>query len=224
LLVVSSSGPAGTVYVFRPGTAIQETTVLEAQDARPRLDARAILPLNYWNNGEFRDQLNLDTLEYKTLAEMFREDVSTPKRKQYVSPDASIFLPTGRVVQQGPPDARGWRFSDNLDTYGFLSAAPGDRVYVSNSSEDVTYSGRVNSDGTLADLQVFADRGGEAVAVDHNRNVYIANGQVFVFDGSGREIGRIDVPERPIDLVFGGPDGCTLFMLSQHSLYSVEVR
>jgi hypothetical protein len=224
LLVVSSSGPAGTVYVFRPGTAIQETTVLEAQDARPRLDARAILPLNYWNNGEFRDQLNLDTLEYKTLADMFREDVSTPKRKQYVSPDASIFLPTGRVVQQGPPDARGWRFSDNLDTYGFLSAAPGDRVYVSNSSEDVTYSGRVNSDGTLADLQVFADRGGEAVAVDHNRNVYIANGQVFVFDGSGREIGRIDVPERPIDLVFGGPDGCTLFMLSQHSLYSVEVR
>jgi sugar lactone lactonase YvrE len=150
--------------------------------------------------------------------------VSTPKRKQYVSPDGSVFLPAGRVVQQGPPDARGWRFSDNLDTHGFLSAAPGDRVYVINSSEDVTYSGRVNSDGTLADLQVFADRGGEAVAVDRNRNVYIANGQIFVCDRSGTAIGRIDVPERPIDLVFGGPGGRTLFILGHHALYSVETK
>jgi len=224
LLVVSSWGPAGTVYTFHPGTTIQESTVLEAQDARPRPGARAIVPLNYWNNGEFRDQLNLDTMEYKTLSEMFREDVSAPKAKQYLSLDGSIFLPAGRVVQQGPPDARGWRFSDNLDTYGFLSAAPGDRVYVSNSSEDVTYSGRVNPDGTLAELQAFADRGGEAVAVDHTGNVYIANGQVFIYDRSGRAAGRIDVPERPIDLVFGGPDGRTLYILSHRSLYSVEVR
>ena len=48
----------------------------------PRPGARVILPLNYWNNGEFRDQLNLDTMQYRTLAEMFREDVGTPKAKQ----------------------------------------------------------------------------------------------------------------------------------------------
>jgi hypothetical protein len=180
--------------------------------------------MNYWNNGEFRDQLNLATMEYKTLAEMFREDVSTPKAKQYGSPDGSVFLPAGRVVQQGPPDARGWRFSDNLDTYGFLSAAPGDRVWVINSSEDVTYSGRVNGDGTLADLRVFADRGGEGVAVDRNGSVYVLNGEIFVYDRTGKATGRIDVPERPIDLAFGGPDGRTLFILSHHSLYSVEPR
>ncbi|HUA60024.1 MAG TPA: glycosyl hydrolase family 28-related protein [Verrucomicrobiae bacterium] len=224
LLVLSSRGPAGTVYTFRPGTPIEQTTVLKVADARPRPGARVILPVNYWNNGEFRDQLNLDTLEYKSLAEMFREDVSTPKAKQYVPADGSIFLPAGRVVQQGPPDARGWRFSDNLDTYGFLSAAPGDRVYVSNSSEDVTYSGRVNADGTLVDLQVFADRGGEGVAADREGNVYVLNGQVFVYDKSGRATGRIDVPERPIALAFGGSDGRTLFLLSHHSLYAVGIR
>ena len=224
LLVLSSRGPAGTVYTFRPGTPIEQTTVLKVADARPRPGARVILPVNYWNNGEFRDQLNLDTLEYKSLAEMFREDVSTPKAKQYVPADGSIFLPAGRVVQQGPPDARGWRFSDNLDTYGFLSAAPGDRVYVSNSSEDVTYSGRVNADGTLVDLQVFADRGGEGVAADREGHVYVLNGQVFVYDKSGRATGRIDVPERPIALAFGGSDGRTLFLLSHHSLYAVGIR
>jgi len=224
LLVLSSRGPAGTVYTFRPGTPIEQTTVLKVADARPRPGARVILPVNYWNNGEFRDQLNLDTLEYKSLAEMFREDVSTPKAKQYVPADGSIFLPAGRVVQQGPPDARGWRFSDNLDTYGFLSATPGDRVYVSNSSEDVTYSGRVNADGTLVDLQVFADRGGEGVAADREGHVYVLNGQVFVYDKSGRATGRIDVPERPIALAFGGSDGRTLFLLSHHSLYAVGIR
>ena len=92
----------------------------------------------------------------------------------------------------------------------------------SNESEDVTYSGRVNPDGTLTDLQRFADRGGECVAVDGNGNVYIANGQVFVYNTAGKQIGRIDVAERPIDMVFGGPGHRTLFLLAHHALYSVE--
>jgi hypothetical protein len=186
--------------------------------------ARVILPANYWINGEFRDQLNLETLQYKTLAGMFREEVSTPKKKQYVSLDGSVFLPAARVVRQGPPDARGWRFSHNLDTYGFISAAPGDRLYVTNSSEDVTYSARVNPDGSLAELQPFADRGGESVAVDSRGNVYIANGQIFVYDKAGKPAGRIDVPERPLQILFGGAGNQTLFILAHHSLYSVETR
>jgi len=222
LLVLSTYGLASTVYTFRPGSPMSELKLLEPQEAPPRPQARAILPVNYWNNGEFRDQLNFETMEYKTLAEMFREDVANPKARRYISPDGSVFLPAGRVVQQGPPDARGWRFSDNLDTHGFISALPGNRVYVSNESEDLTYSARVNPDGTLADLQPFGDRGGECVAVDRNGNVYVANGQIFIYDKSGKTIGRIDTPERPIDLAFGGPNGRTLFILSHHTLYSAE--
>ena len=36
--------------------------------------------MNWWNNGEFKDQLNLDTLQFNTLAEMFAADATTPKR------------------------------------------------------------------------------------------------------------------------------------------------
>jgi sugar lactone lactonase YvrE len=224
LLVVSSAGPEGTIYSFRPEMSDGLISLLASQEAKPHPGASAILPVNYWNNGEFKDQLDFGTLSFKALPEMFAEDVSTPKAREYVSPDGSVFLPAGRVFQQGPSDASGWRFSDNLDTYGLLVAAPGQRVYVSSASEDRTYSARVNPNGTLGDLRVFADRGGESVATDSHGNVYVANGQIFVYNPSGKQIAEIDVPERPIDLVFGGTDRRTLFILAHHRLYAVKVR
>ncbi len=224
LVVLSSAGPEGTVYCFRPGSPEDQITVLQPQETKPRPDALAVLPVNYWNNGEFKDQLNVETLTYTTLAEMFAHDVSTPKPRQYVSRDGSVFLPAGRVFQQGPSDSTGWRFSDNLDTYGFISAPPGQRIYVSSASEDATYSGLVGLDGTLTDLRHFADRGGESIAVDGSGNVYVANGQIFVYNPAGRQIGEIDVPERPIDIVFRGPAGRTLFILAHHALFAAEVR
>jgi hypothetical protein len=225
LLAMSDAGPQGTVYSFRPGSAKDEITLLTPQAMEARPAARAILPVNYWNNGEFKTQLDFTTMVYKTLAQMFAEDVSTAKAREYVSPDGSVFLPAGRVFQQGPADSTaGWRFSDNLDTYGFLSAAPGDRVYVSSESEDVTYRALLGAEGTLRELEPFAQRGGESVAVDAKGNVYVANGQIFVYDLAGKQIGRIDVPERPLDIVFGGAGGHTLFILAHHALFAVRVR
>jgi hypothetical protein len=98
--------------------------------------AAVLLPVNYWNNGEFKDQLDLNTYAYTTLPEMFLADVSAPKPREYLAPDGSLFLPAGRVFQQGPADEiSGWRFADNLDTYGLVKAHPGQRVYVSSESE-----------------------------------------------------------------------------------------
>ena len=228
LLAVSSDGPEGTVYSFRPrssdGSSDAAITVIAPQPATPHPGADAFLPANYWNNTEFEDQFNFDTFAVTTNNEMFKRDVSAPKAREYVSPDSSVFLPAGRVFQQGPPDSSGWRFSDNLDTYGFLNTRLGERMYVCSSSEDRTYSALVNADGTLSDLKPFAERGGESVAVDGKGNVYVANGEIFVYDPAGKMIGEIDVPERPIDLVFGGADRRTLFILAHHALYTVGVR
>jgi sugar lactone lactonase YvrE len=82
----------------------------------------------------------------------------------------------------------------------------------------------VNSDGTLAELKPFAQRGGESVAVDAHGNVYVANGQIFVYGQDGRQIAEIDVPERPLQLIFGGPDHRTLFILAHRALFAAQVR
>ncbi|MDP1027329.1 glycosyl hydrolase family 28-related protein [Sphingomonas sp. KR1UV-12] len=222
LMVLSSAGRDGTVYSFRPGTPELALTVIPATPAVPHPGASTALPGNWWNNGEFRDQLDLGTYRFTTLAEMFARDVAVPRGLEYVSPDGSVVLPAYRTFQQGPADFRGRRFSDALDTYGFVQARPGTRVQVSNASEGKTYSALVGSGGALTDLKPFADRAGESVATDAKGRVFIANGQIFVHDAAGRALGRIDVPERPLQLLFGGKDGRTLFVITHHALYRVR--
>ena len=230
LMVLSSAGSDGTVYSFNPATPDDRVTVLQPQTAAAHPGAAAVLPVNIWENGEFANQLDLKTYNYTTLAQMFARDVTTPKPKQYRSPDGSLFLPAGRVFRQGPDDAypgmdeTGWRWSNNLDSYGLVTALPGHRVYIASDSEDRTYTAILQGDGTLRDLEPFVERGGESVAADGKGNVYVANGQVFVYAPDGRAIGEIDVPERPIQILFGGPDRRTLFILTHHALYAVTVR
>jgi hypothetical protein len=219
LLVLSSAGRNGTVYSFRPGTPETELKLIPATPAQSFLDAAIALPGNWWNNGEFKDQLNTETYQFTTLAEMFARDAATAPAQVHVSLDRSLVLPAYRVFQQGPADFRGRRFSHALDTYGFVTARPGARVHISNASEARTYSALVGSNGALTQLKKFAERGGESVAAGPDGRVYIANGQIYVHGTDGQALARIDVPERPIQLLFGGPDGRTLFVIGHHSIY-----
>ncbi|KTT96452.1 gluconolaconase [Sphingomonas yabuuchiae] len=220
LLVLSSAGPAATVYSIDP-KAPSAVTLLSPTAATPP-GARIVLPGSVWVNGEFRDQYDPATDRFTTLGEMFAQDIGQPKTLSYVAPDGSIALPAFRVWQQGPTDHRGWRFSDTLDTYGLIATRPGTRIAIANGSEDRTYTGLVSAGGAVTDLKPFADRGGESVVTGADGRVYVANGQVFVYDAAGAELGRIDVPERPLQLVFGGADGRTLFILTHHGLYAAR--
>jgi hypothetical protein len=227
LMVLSSAGPQGTVYSFRPGAPHGDITILEPQPRAPGTGAAIVLPINYWMDGQFANHLNLETYEYTTLAQMFARDLTTLATKEYVSPDGSLRLPAWRVFRQGPDgsypgmDDTGWRWSHALDAYRFITATPGQRVYLISGAENRTYSAAVQADGTLGDLKPFAQRGGESVAVDERGNVYVANGQIFVYDPSGKLIAQIDVPERPTNVVFGGPGRRTLFILTHRTLYSI---
>ena len=218
LVVLSAEGPEGTVYSFKPGSPETEMSVLAPTTAAPPAGSELVLPANYWNNGEFEDQYDPRADHFTTLAEMFARDMAVPNARYYVSPDGSLALPALRTFQQGP----GWRWSNAMQTYGFITAKPGSRVFVTNGSEIKTYSGLLGAGGAVTDLKVFANRGGESVAVGPDGRVYVANGQVFVYAPDGKEVGRIDVPARPLQLLFGGKDRRTLFILTHHALYSAQ--
>lgn len=222
LLVQSSLGPKGSVYSIDPAGPKDQMTMIQPTPVSAAAPARTLIPVNWWNNGEFRDQLDFKTYEFTTLSEMFARDVGTAKAREYRSPDGSIALPAFRVWQQGPVDHTGWRWSDSLNANGLVGGKAGERLFVTNGSENVTYSGEVGAGGVLTNVKPFANRGGESVAVDGRGRVYVANGQIFVYDMGGKEVGRIDVPDRPLQLIFGGSDGRTLFILTHHALYSVK--
>ena len=220
LLVLSSAGRDGTVYSIDP-KAPDDVRTITATSARG--GSAIALPVNVWANGEFADRIDQKTYAYPPLSRFFTSKMGEAKRAAYVSPDGSVAIPAFRVWNQGPDDHQGWRWSDTLDSYGLVTARAGERMYLTNASENLTYSGRVAANGALGDLRVVAPRGGESVARDPAGNLYVANGQVWVYDKNGREVRRIDVPERPLQLLIGGPDRRTLFILAHKALYSVAI-
>ncbi|WP_321474725.1 glycosyl hydrolase family 28-related protein [uncultured Paludibaculum sp.] len=223
LIVMSSGGSSMAVYAFKPDGPEDEVQVLEPQPAQERAGAAAVLPVNYWVNGDFTNTLDTDKLEYVTLDQMFRKVVTTRTKHQYVSPDGSLFIPSDEVIVQGPAYL-GYKWAYILQAYGLVKAEAGRPFYVTNESDQRTYRGNVNADGTLGELRTFVEQGGENLTQDRAGNVYLAAGQVFVYTPAGKLIDVIRVPERPVNLVFGGSDGRTLFVLTQSSLYSIRTK
>jgi sugar lactone lactonase YvrE len=205
LIVISYAGK-GTVYSFSPGSLDDEVTLLPAVPAQPRPGMTPVLPAGYWRNEND-----------------FLEKIATKPPYQFVSPDGSTFLPAGEEFVSGQL-YYGTKLNDLLRPFGLAPAVEGQPYYLTNESGEKTYVGVVGDDGAISNLRLFADRGGECVTVDEKGNVYIAAGQVFVYNPAGDLIDTIDIPERPSQLLFGGSDGHILFILARSSLYAVQTR
>jgi hypothetical protein len=205
-LLVVSSGGNGTVYAFKPGSGDDEISFLKAEPAAPRPGMAAVLPLNQW-----------------LLGNNFPGAAPAPKPFHFLSPDATTFIPAGEDFIKGTL-FYGSKMHDVLRAFGLGPALPGRPFYICDESEEKTYSVTVSPDGTMTGPKLFAERGGESVAVDGRGNVYIAAGQIYVYDASGKFIETIEVPQRPLNLVFGGKDGRTLFILTRTALYQVRTR
>jgi hypothetical protein len=68
----------------------------------------------------------------------------------------------------------------------------------------------------------FVSRGGSSVVTDVAGNVYVAEGQLYVYSSAGKQIGLVELPERPSSLAFGSSDHRTLYIGARGSLYSIR--
>jgi sugar lactone lactonase YvrE len=199
-LMVTSLTGAGTVYSFKPGAAGDDITLLKAQPSAARPGMTPVLPVSDW-------RVNKGALQQPAW--------------QYVSPDGTTYIPAGQDFVSG---ALSWgvKSSALLRGFGLAPAVPGKLAYTTDESDQTTWVGTVSPDGSLTDLKIFAYRGGEGVAVDARGNVFIAAGQIYEYNPAGQLIDTIEVPERPIQLAFGGKDGRTLFIAARTSLYAIH--
>ena len=201
LMVISYAGN-GTVYSFKPGSMDDTITLLQPQSVVPRRGMTAVLPVGDW-------RVNAGALQQ-------------PYR-QYVSPDGTTFIPAGQDFVSG---ATSWGIKSSalLRGFGLAPAVAGRPFYITDESQMMTWVGAVQPDGSVPDMKLFVNQGGEAVTADSQGNVYLAAGQVYVYNPAGKLIDTIEVPERPLQLVFGGKDGQTLFIPARTSLYAVRTR
>ncbi len=103
-----------------------------------------------------------------------------------------------------------------------VTAIPGKPLYASDEYDKRTVKMDVAADGRLSNLSYFAERGEFSSAIDESGNVFIADGQIYVYNPEGKEISTIEVPERPSSIHFGGKDEKTLFVVSRSSLYRIK--
>ena len=207
LLVVSRTG---AIYTLRPDQPGAEIQVIELVASRPRPGLAPVLPASRWRDAH-------DFVAVSTRCDPF----------QYLSPDGTTFLPAPESFRTlGRPGHPWWQAGtvDLVRAYQLARTEPGLPFYVADEFDQKTWRFTVQSDGSLADPRLFAEEGEAGIAVDAQGNVYVAAGQVFVYDPSGRLIDRIDVPERPSALVFGGADRRTLFIAARSSLYAVRLK
>ncbi len=203
LLVVSYLGD-GTVYALPPGGG-GEPTLLAPQPAVTRPGLSAVLPVGDWRLQRDEDGGLL------------------PRTQHYLAPDGQVFLSATQGFVEGVT-SWGIKSSDLVRAFGLQAARLGDRVYLTSEAEVATWSALLQDDGGLTDLRPFVNQGGEGLATDAEGHVFIAAGDIHVYDPSGAPIDTIRVPVRPIQLVFGSPDGRTLFILARDTLFAVRTR
>jgi sugar lactone lactonase YvrE len=201
LMVISYAGN-GTVYSFKPGSSDNAIAILKPEAVALRPGMTAVLPLGDW-------RINAGGLQQ-------------PYR-QYLSPDGTTFIPAGQDFVSG---ATSWGIKSSalLRGFGLARAVPGRAFYVTDEAQATTWVGTVQLDGSIPELRIFVNQGGEAVTTDTQGNVYVAAGQVYIYNPAGKLMDTIEVPERPVQLVFGGADRQTLFIPARTSLYAVRAR
>ncbi len=205
LMLVSYAGK-GTVYSLRAGGTMRDLTLLSPQPATARPGMIAALANDYWK-----------------LRGVYIDAPAPPAHFQYISPDNKMFLAADVDFTTGAL-YYGTKMADVLRTFGLQPAMEGRPFYVTDEEEQKTYAATVGADGSIANLRLFAERGGESTVADDTGRVYVAAGEVFVYRSDGAELGVIQVPERPIDLVVAEhASRPMLYILARTSLYAVDL-
>lgn len=107
-----------------------------------------------------------------------------------------------------------------------MAVTPGQSqpVFMSHEDPKITYQFDVAVDGRLTNIRKAFARGEYGSVVDTDGTLYLAEGQIFVFDKDGKEKSRISLDERPISLAIGGKDKKELFVTTSTSVYKIKIK
>ncbi|MEX2214159.1 MAG: SMP-30/gluconolactonase/LRE family protein [Phycisphaeraceae bacterium] len=108
---------------------------------------------------------------------------------------------------------------------GIIGTADGKTLYVSDRSANKTWRYDIADDRKLTNKKLFCDEGSDGMTLDEQGNVYLtpAAKAVHVYNPEGKLIEKIETPEPPANLTFGGKERKTLLITARKYLLSVEM-
>jgi gluconolactonase len=144
-----------------------------------------------------------------------------------VGPDA------GRVIRVSPDGSAAVATTDVVNPAGLAVAPSGTTLYVSDAARAELRAYAIGRGG-LTDGRRLASilpwksgvRGRpDGLFVDKAGHIFLAGpGGVWVLDENGGRLGVIAMPERPAACTLGDPDGRTLYITAETSVYKIRLR
>ena len=138
----------------------------------------------------------------------------------WVAPDGGMYI-------TDPFYKRTWWNHDTMAQDGeqvYYLSPDGKKLFVADIGADRTYACDIQPDGSLTNKTLFCPKGSDGMTIDERGDLYLCGHGVTVFDKTGRQIERIDVPEPwSANVSFGGKDHQTLFIAASKSLYSIHL-
>ncbi len=178
----------------------------------------------------------------KTIAENYNGQPLNAPNDLWITPNGGIYFSDpfyardywepGRTEVQ---DTRGvyylnpeGKVSRVIDDYkqpnGLIGTPDGKTLYVSDINDRKIWKYDIQPDGTLANKTFFAPEGSDGMTIDQQGNVYLTNKVVSVFNSKGESIARIEVPEQPSNVCFGGKKRNILFITARTSVYTLKMN
>jgi hypothetical protein len=196
--------------VFGVDTRNGATRKIDAVDA-PAVGTSLMLPVGFHNSMEtLMSQMEHRGVVYARPSNMaIIARVTGEPRSFYFAPDTTNAIMAGGNWQP-MLQASQWRLFH-----------VGDLQLAASEEDDTLYRLRLDSLEHVTATEL-APRGGSSVVTDAAGNTYLAAGQLYIYNDIGKEIGVVEIPERPTSLAFGGADKKTLFIGARSSLFSLS--
>lgn len=107
---------------------------------------------------------------------------------------------------------------------GIVGSADGKSLFVADIGDKKTYRYDIDTKGMLINRTLFAEMGSDGLTLDNRGNLYLTGRGVTVFNSSGKQIEHIDIPGWTANVCFSGKKRDILFMTSNTSVYTLQMK
>jgi gluconolactonase len=108
---------------------------------------------------------------------------------------------------------------------GIVATPDGKNLYIADIGARKTWEYTMNPDGSLTNKKLFCEMGSDGMTIDTEGNIYLCGSGVTVFDKTGKQLGKIQIPESWTgNVTFGDKDLRSLYITASKSLYRIRLN